>query len=67
MIELVEPVSAEPTKLVRKYYAAVPYGETATNPRTQTNDRFGVGNLVENIKVVDDIKWKLELHEYTLF
>ena len=65
-VELVEPGSLEPTKLVRKYYAAVPDGENATTPRTQTNDRFRVRNFEENVKVVDDIKWKLVLHEHTV-
>ena len=65
MIELVESVSTDPTKLVRKFYIAVPDNQTATDPRTQTNDRFEVGSLKENIKVVDDIEWKMTLYEYT--
>ena len=65
MIVLVEPVSAEPAKPVRKYYLAVPDGEVANDSRTQTNNRFEVGSLKENSKVVDDIEWKMTLHEYT--
>ena len=46
MIELVKPVSLEPTKPIRKYYTVVPDGGNATTLITQTNDRFGVGNLL---------------------
>ena len=65
MIELVESVSMEPTKPVRKYYLAVPGNQTTIDPRTQTNNRFKVGSLKENIKVVDNIEWKMTLHKYT--
>ena len=62
---MVEPVSTDLTKPVRMYYAAAPDGGVAANQRAQTNSRFGVGNLIEKIKVVEDIEWKLDLHEYT--
>ena len=56
MIELVEPVSEAPTQPVRKYYLAVPDNEVTANPRTQTNDRFEVGSLIENINDADNIE-----------
>ena len=66
MVELAEPVSVEPVRATRKYYVAVPSGETAASPRAQTEDRFGADNLTENAGVVEDVDWKLDLHEYTV-
>ena len=62
IIELAEPELVEPTKPVRKYYLAVPDDEEASDPRAQTNDRFEVLSLKDNIKVVDNIEWKMTLH-----
>ena len=47
--------------LDRKYYLAVPPNTTAANPRIQMDDRLEVGTLVDNVKVADDIKWKMTL------
>ena len=66
MIELVEQVSVEPTKPARKYYLAVPLDTTAPNPRIQTEDMFEVGTPTENIKVADDIEWKMILSDYSV-
>ena len=66
MIELPEPKSVDPTKPTRKYYLAVPLDTTTPNPRDQTEDRFEGGTLKENIKVADDIEWKLTLSEYSI-
>ena len=53
MIELVEPVSAKPPKLVRKYSLTVPANAAAAIPRTQTDNKFEAGTLVENITVAN--------------
>ena len=63
MIELAKPKLVEPTKLTRMYYLAVESGKTAPNPREETVERFEVGTLKENIKVADDVEWKLTLSE----
>ena len=59
MIELVKPESVEPTTSTRMYYLAVAPDTTAPNPRKETVDRFEVVTLKENIKVADDIEWKM--------
>ena len=64
MVDLVEPVFVEPVRPSRKYHVATPGGETAAFPRAQTNERFGADDLAENVRVVEDIDWNLDLHKY---
>ena len=61
MIELVARVYVAPVRPARKYYVAIKQGETARILRAKTTDWFADDNATENMKVVNDIEWELEL------
>ena len=64
IIDMEAPVFEEPTKPVQIYYLVVKDGEIVPDIRVQTDERFKVGTSNENIELMDDIEWKMTLHEY---
>ena len=57
MVDLVEPVSAEPTRPVRKYYRNT--DDTSTDIVT---DRMTSGKVNETVQ--DDSDWSIEVDQY---
>ena len=55
-----------PVRPARKYHVTINQGKTAHNLQVKTTDRFADGNATENMKVVNNIKWKLELDKSAL-
>ena len=63
-IEMVQPVFVMPVRPARMYYVASAAGAVAGAHRVGTEDRFGVEGTTENVKVVNDLDWRLDLEEY---
>ena len=68
MTELVAPVSAEPVRPTRKYCVRIKQGHTVTTLQAKTINRFGKDNVTvtENVKVIGNIEWKMELDKFVL-
>ena len=66
MIELVAPSWTEPVKPIRMYYLPVTQGGYVTIPRAQTIENFAGNTMDRNIKVDDNIDWKMTLSEWAV-
>ena len=64
MIEMIKPMFVVPVRPARMYYITPQTGTVAGAQRVETANRFGVDGTTENVKVVDDLEWRLDLEEY---
>ena len=63
---MVAPVFNMPVRRTRKYYAAPDPNAAAYIPRVVTNNRFSTDGVTENVKVDNDLKWRLDLEEHVV-
>ena len=65
IIEMVAPSWTEPAKPIRMYNLPVTQGDPVSTPRAQTTESFADGTMDRNIKVADNIDWKMTLSEWS--